>query len=43
MNSYTELRNRQQEEFNAFPLGAAFSNAQFDEMMRKWEIGRAHV
>ena len=38
MNSYTELRNRQQEEFNAFPLGAAFSNAQFDEMMRKWGL-----
>ncbi len=38
MNSYTELRNKQQEEFNAFPLGAAFSNKQFDEMMRKWGL-----
>ena len=38
MNSYTELRNRQQEEFNAFPLGAAFSNAPFDELMRMWGL-----
>lgn len=38
MNSYTELRNRQQVEFNAFPLGAAFSEKQFDEMMRGWGL-----
>lgn len=34
MNRYVELRHRQQEEFNALPLGFAFSNKQFDEMMR---------
>ena len=38
MNSYEQLRNRQQEEFNAFPLGAAFSDKQFAEMMEKWGL-----
>lgn len=38
MNKYEELRNRQQKEFNAFPLGAAFSNKQFAEMMAKWGL-----
>ena len=38
MNRYAELRHRQQEEFNALPLGFAFSNKQFDEMMRKWGL-----
>ena len=37
MNAYQQLKDRQQKEFNAFPLGAAFSNAQFKEMMRKWD------
>ena len=36
MNAYQQLKNRQQKEFNAFPLGAAFSNAQFAEMMQGW-------
>lgn len=38
MNRYAELRNRQQEEFNALPLGFAFSQKQFDEMMREWGL-----
>lgn len=37
-NRYDELRNRQQEEANAFPIGAAFSNKQFREMMEKWGL-----
>ncbi len=35
MNRYQVLRQRQQEEFNALPLGFAFSQQQFDEMRRK--------
>lgn len=38
MNKYAELRQRQQEEFNALPLGFAFGQKQFDEMMRKWSL-----
>lgn len=38
MNRYEELRTRQQKEFDAFPLGAAFSNKQFAEMMAKWGL-----
>ncbi len=38
MNKYTELKNRHQKEVNAFPLGAAFSNKQFAEMMEKWGL-----
>lgn len=34
-NQYQVLKDRQQKEFNAFPMGAAFSNAQFVEMMGK--------
>ena len=34
-NQYQVLKERQQKEFNAFPMGAAFSNAQFVEMMEK--------
>ena len=37
-NRYTEMRQRQQEEFNALPLGFAFSDAQFNEMMRGWGL-----
>lgn len=36
--TYEKLRARQHAEFNAFPLGAAFSNEQFDEMMKKWGL-----
>lgn len=38
MNRYAELRQRQQEEFNALPLGFAFGQKQFDEMMRGWGL-----
>ncbi len=38
MNKYRELRNRQQQEMNAFPLGAAFTDQQFEEMMQKWGL-----
>lgn len=38
MNKYAELRNRQQEEFNALPLGFAFGDKQFEEMMKKWGL-----
>ena len=38
MNRYAELRHRQQEEFNALPLGFAFSQKQFDEMMQGWGL-----
>lgn len=37
-NAYRELKEKQQEEFNKFPLGAAFSNEQFKEMMEKWGL-----
>lgn len=38
MNRYAQLTKRQQEEFNALPLGFAFSNAQFTEMMTAWGL-----
>ena len=38
MNKYSELRQRQQQEFNALPLGFAFSQKQFDEMMQEWGL-----
>lgn len=38
MNRYEELRNRQQAEFNKLPLGFAFSDKQFYEMMEKWGL-----
>ena len=38
MNKYAELRQRQQAEFNALPLGFAFSRKQFDEMMGGWGL-----
>lgn len=37
-NKYAELRQKRQEEFNALPLGFAFDNKQFEEMMRKWGL-----
>ena len=37
-NSYKEMKRVHQEEFNKFPLGAAFSNEQFNEMMKKWGL-----
>ncbi len=38
MNKYEQLKNRQQKEFNEFPLGAAFTKEQFAEMMSKWNL-----
>lgn len=38
VSKYQELRNRQQAEFNALPLGFAFGRKQFDEMMCGWGL-----
>ncbi len=38
MNTYQELKDRHQKEMDAFPLGAAFNNKQFEEMMQKWGL-----
>ena len=38
MSKYTELKAKHQAEVNAFPLGFAFSQSQFDEMMKKWGL-----
>lgn len=35
METYNELKDRQQKEVDAFPFGAAFSKEQFDEMRKK--------
>lgn len=38
MNAYQEMKDRQQKEFDAFPMKAAFSKQQFEEMMEKWGL-----
>lgn len=38
MNAYQKMKDRQQKEFDAFPIGAAFSNQQFQQMMKKWGL-----
>lgn len=38
MNPYLELKNKHQKEVNEFPLGFAFSDKQFAEMMEKWGL-----
>ena len=38
MNAYQEMKDRQQKEFDAFPMGAAFSQQQFQNMMEKWGL-----
>lgn len=37
-NSYEELKAKRQAEFNTFPLGFAFSQKQFEEMMLEWGL-----
>lgn len=36
--TYAELKQKQQQEVNEFPLGFAFGNDQFSEMMSKWGL-----
>lgn len=38
MSKYSELKSRHQAEVDAFPLGFAFSESQFNEMMEKWGL-----
>lgn len=38
MNKYKELNDRIQKEVNELPLGFAFSNEQFEQMMNKWGL-----
>ena len=38
MSKYTELKAKHQAEVDAFPLGFAFNQKQFDEMMTKWGL-----
>ena len=38
MNEYQKLRDRQQQEFDALPLGFAFSDKQFREVMQGWGL-----
>ena len=38
MNAYKVLRDRQQEEFNSIPLGFAFGQKQFDELLAGGKI-----
>ncbi|HZK47342.1 MAG TPA: hypothetical protein VFC64_05320 [Atopostipes sp.] len=39
METLKELKNRQSKEINAFNIGAAFNNQQFEEMMSKFGLG----
>ena len=38
MNKYEEIKNKHQKRVNDFPLGFAFSNEQFKNMMEKWRL-----
>jgi len=38
MNKYTELKNKQQEEINNFPMFFAFNDKQFNEGMKSLEL-----
>lgn len=38
MNRYEEIKNKHQKRVNEFPLGFAFSNQQFKDMMEKWGL-----
>lgn len=37
-NKYEEIKNKHQKRVNDFPLGFAFSNEQFKNMMEKWGL-----
>lgn len=36
--TYKQLKDKQQTEINKFPIGAAFNDKQFYEMMQKWGL-----
>ena len=36
MNRYAVLRRKQEQEIHALPIGFAFGNRQFEELMRRW-------
>lgn len=38
MSKYSEVKERHQREVDDFPLGAAFSDKQFEEMMKKFGL-----
>ena len=38
MNKYIEYKNRKQAEFDKLPMKAAFSNMQFEQMMKEWGL-----
>lgn len=38
MNPYSKLKNKHQKEIDAFPLGFAFNESQFNEMMVNWGL-----
>ena len=38
MNEYKAMKERHQQEVYAFPLGYAFGNQQFKELMEKWGL-----
>ena len=38
MNPYVELKTKHQKEIDNFPLGFAFSETQFNEMMENWGL-----
>ena len=38
MNTYKQLKDKHQKEMDAFALGAAFSNEQFEKMMNGWGL-----
>ena len=43
MNKYAELKAKHQAEVDAFPLGFAFNQKQFDEMMIKWGLDPKNI
>ena len=38
MSKYTDLKSKHQKEVDAFPLGFAFNDTQFNEMMARWGL-----